>query len=171
MNPVPSSKGCPQEASVSKATRTGQWDNALEEHAATCPVCSEVALISDSLRTIALETEDHKSLPDPYLVWLKAKLAERQAASHRVSKRWDLAEALSQCVAAVVLAGWLWAEWPSIYQRLAEWMPASALGDWSLAWSLLSPSTGFPPSLVFWTVIGLVCFVTLMVVQPLFAED
>ena len=171
MNPAPSSRGCPQEASVSKATRTGQWDDALEEHAATCPVCSEVALISDSLRTIALETEDHKPLPDPYLVWLKAKLTECQAASLRRSKPWDLAEALGQCVMGVVLAVWLWSEWPSIYQRFAEWMPARALGDWSPAWSLLSPSTGFPPSLVFWTVIGLVCFVTLMVAQPLFAED
>ncbi len=171
MNPAPSSKGCPQEASVSRAARTGQWDDALEAHAAACPACAEAVLISNSLRAIALETEDHKPLPDPYLVWLKAKLTERQVASQRAAKPWDLAEALGQCLVGVVLAGWLLAQWPSIQQRLTEWMPSRGLEDWSPAWSLMSSAVSFPPSLAFWTIIGLICFVTLMAAEPLFSED
>ena len=115
MNSAPSSKGCPQEASVLTAARTGQWDEALEAHAAACPACGEVALVSGSLRTFALETDGHNRLPDPYLVWLKAKLTERQVASQRASKPWDMAEALGQFVVAVALAGWLVVEWSSIY--------------------------------------------------------
>ncbi len=171
MNASPSSKGCPQEASVSRAARTGEWDDALEAHAAACPVCGEVALVSNSLRTIALETDNYKPLPDPYLVWLKAKLTERQVSSQRASKPWDLAEALGQCVVGVVLVGWLLAEWPSIQQRLTEWMPSHRLEDWSPGWSLMSSAVSFPPSLAFWTIIGLICFATLMAAEPLFGED
>ena len=171
MNPSPSSKGCPQEASGARATRTGQWDDALEAHATACPACGEAVLVSNSLRAIALETEDHKPLPDPYLVWLKAKLTERQVASQRASKPWDLAEALGQGVVAVVLTGWLLAEWPLIQQRLTEWIPVHWQDGWSSAWPLMSSTVSFPPSLAFWTIIGLICFVTLMAAEPLFSED
>ncbi len=170
MSPAPSSKGCPQEASVLRAARTGQWDDALEAHAVECPACGEIALVGDSLRTFALETEDRKCLLDPYLVWLKAKLTERQVAGQRASKPWDMAEPLGQCVVAVVLAGWLVAELSSIYQRLAEWMPLRRLDGWSQGWSLMTSAVSFPPSLVFWTLIGLICFVILMA-APLFSED
>ena len=172
MNSAPSSKGCPQEASVLTAARTGQWDEALEAHAAACPACGEVALVSGSLRTFARETEGHHRLPDPYLVWLKAKLTERQVASQRASKPWDIAEAMGQFVVAVALAGWLVVEASSIYQGLAEWTPIRRLDDWSQVWSLMTSAVSFPPSLVFWTLIGLICFATLLVVaEPLFSED
>jgi len=171
MNPARSSIECPQEASVVKAARTGQWDDVLEAHAAACPACGEAALVSNSLRAIALETEGHKPLPDPYLVWLKASLTERQAASQRASKPWDLAEALGHCIVAVVLAGWLLGEWPSIQQRLAEWMPLGRLQEWPPAWFMMSSAVSFPPSMVFWTIIGLICFVALMAAEPLFSED
>ncbi len=170
MSPAPFLKGCPQEASVLRAARTGQWDDALEAHAAACPACGEVALVSGSLRTFALEAEGHNRLPDPYLVWLKAKLTARQVASQRASKPWDMAEALGQCVVAVVLAGWLVAELSSIYQRVVGWMPIRRLDGWSQVWSLMTPAVSFPPSVVFWTLIGLICFVTLMA-APVFAED
>ena len=170
MSPVCSSKRCPQEASVLRAARADQWDDALEAHAAECPACGEVALVSDGLRTIALEAEDRRRLPDPYLVWLKAKLTKRQVASQRASKPLDTAEALGQCVVAAVLAGWLLAELSSIYQRLAEWMPVRRLDGWSQVWSLTS-AVSVPPSVVFWTLIGLICFATLLVAEPLFSED
>ncbi len=171
MNPAPSSKECPQEARVLRAARTGQWDDALEAHAAACPACGEAALVSGSLRTFALETENRNRLPDPYLVWLKAKLTERQVASQRASKPWDMAEALGQCVVAVALAGWLVVELPSVYQGLAEWMPVRRLDDWLQVWSLMTSAVSVPPSLVFWTVIGLICFATLLLAEPLFSED
>ena len=78
---------------------------------------------------------------------------------------------LGQCVVALVLAGWLLAEWPSIQQRLTEWMPIRRLDDWPAAWPLMSSAVSFPPSLVFWTVLGLICLVTLMAAEPLFGED
>ena len=94
MNPTRSAKGCPQEARVLRAVKTGRWDDALETHAAGCPACGEVALVSGRLLRSALGTESRRRLPDPYLVWLKAQLTERQVASQRASKPWDMAEAL-----------------------------------------------------------------------------
>ena len=171
MSPAHSSTGCPEEASVLRAARTGQWDDALDAHAAACPVCGEVALVSTSLRTVALETEGRHRLPDPYLVWLKAKLTARQVASQRTSKPWDMAEALGQSVVAIALAGWLVVESSSIYQGLAEWMPVGRLDDWSQVWSAMTSVVSVPPSLVFWTLVGLICFATLLVAELLFSED
>ena len=170
MSPAPSSKGCSYEASALRAARAGQWDDALQAHAAACPVCGEVALVGDGLRALALETEDHKRLSDAYLVWLTEKLTQRQVANQRASKPWDVAEVLGLCVVAVVLAGWLLAELSLIYQRLVEWMPVRRLDGWSQLWSLTS-AVSVPPSVVFWTFVGLVCFAALMVAEPLFSED
>jgi hypothetical protein len=170
MNRATSSKGCPQEIDVLTAARTGQWDDALETHAAACPVCREVALVSRTLRTLDQETEGHKPLPDPYLVWLKAKLTERHVASQRASKRWDVAQALGQGVAAITLAGWLLVAWTPINQRLVEWMSGPWLDDWSQAWLLITLAVGVPPFWVFWTLFGVMCFIVLMVTEPLFAE-
>ena len=72
MSSAPSTKGCPQEARVLRAVKTGRWDDALKAHAAGCPACGEVALVSGRLLRSALETEDRRRLPDPYLVWLRA---------------------------------------------------------------------------------------------------
>ncbi len=80
-----------------------------------------------------------------------------------------MAEVLGQCVVAVVLAGWLVTELSSIRHRLAEWVPR--LDEWSQGWSLMTSAVSFPSSLVFWTLIGVICVVTLVVAEPLFSED
>ena len=82
-----------------------------------------------------------------------------------------MAEALGQCVLAVALAGWLVVELPSVYQGLAEWMPLRRLDDWLQVWSLMTSAVSVPPSLVFWTLIGLICLATLLLAEPLFSED
>ena len=170
MSRARTSKGCPQEVRVLAAIRTGQWDEALEAHTAGCPACGEVALVSGTLRTFARKAEGRNRLPDPYLVWLKAQLTERQVTSHRKSKPWYVAEALGQGVAAVTLGGWLVVELTLFNQRLSEWVPGRWLDDWLSVWSLMTFAVGVPPSWVLWTLIGVMCFVVLMVAEPLFAE-
>lgn len=168
MNLAISSKGCPHEARVLRAVRTGRWDDALESHAAGCPACGEVALVGGRLRTFARETESHLRLPGPYLVWLKAQLAERQVASQTASKPWDVAEALGLGVVALALASWLVADGASLFQRLT--MPFRSLDQWSQVWSLISAAS-VPLSMAYWTLLGLICVATLFVIEPLFADD
>ena len=51
-------------------------------------------------------------------------------------------------------------------------MPAGRLDDWSQGWSLMTSAVSVPSSLVFWTLIGLIGFATLLLVaEPLFSED
>ncbi len=170
MNTAISSKGCPQEARVMRAARTGRWDDALESHAAVCPACGEMALVSGRLRALALETESRHRLPSPYLLWLKAQLTERQVASQRASKPWDAAEALGLGVVALALAGWLVADGASLSQGLVEWMPVRQLNQWSQVWSLMS-ALSVPLPVALWTLIGLICVATLFVVEPLLSDD
>ena len=152
------------------AARTGHWDDALEEHAAPCPTCAEVVLVSDSLSTLALETESLHRLPGHDLVWLKAQLTERQVASQRASKPWHVAEVLGYGVVALVLAGLLAADVSSLSERLAEWMLVRQLDQWSQVSSLMS-TVSVPLSVALWTLIGLICVATLFVVEPLLSDD
>ena len=170
MSSAPSTKGCPQEARVLRAVKTGRWDDALKAHAAGCPACGEVALVSGRLLRSALETEDRRRLPDPYLVWLKAQLTERQVASQRASKPWNMAEVLGYCVVALVFAGLLAADLSSLSERLAEWMLVRQLDQWSQVSSLMS-TVSVPLSVALWTLIGLICVATLFVVEPLLSDD
>ena len=50
-------------------------------------------------------------------------------------------------------------------------MPLRRLDDWLQVWSLMTAAVSVPPSLVFWTLIGLICFATLLLAEPLFSED
>ncbi len=140
MNRTLSSEECPHNARALTAARTGQVDEALEAHAMMCQACGEVARVGGSLRTLALETQDNSPLPDPYLVWLKARLIEQQVASHRASKPWDLVEVVAPCVVGAVSASWLMVE-------------------------------SSPSSPVYWTLIGVVSLVTLLVAEPLLSQE
>lgn len=79
---------CPHEADVLMMVTTGQWpDRApaeLREHAATCSLCADVALIAQVI-------EDDASVPAPQLpsagtVWWRAQLRARQDAAKAVGR-------------------------------------------------------------------------------------
>ena len=162
---------CARETEVSQALRTGEWQEALETHAAVCPVCREVLFVSGSMKVLAKESEDRGPLPDPYLVWLKAQLTDRHLADERAWQALTAVEAVLKAAAAATVWGWLAWQWPLIHQKLAEWMPPSQYGDWAANWSLIGSTLSSPASFVYWTMIGLICLIVLLVAEPLFTQD
>ena len=135
---------CPRETEVSRAVRTGEWQEELETHAAVCPVCREVLFISGSMRVLAKESEDLGPLPDPYLVWLKARLTDRRMADERALKALATVETVLEGAAAATVWGWLAWQWPLIHQKLADCMPPSQYGDWAANWSLIGSTLSSP---------------------------
>lgn len=72
MNPHP----CPHEAEVAGAARSGNWDEGIRIHAASCDRCREVALVADWLiRTAGALDGAPSSLPDPHQVYRAARNA------------------------------------------------------------------------------------------------
>jgi hypothetical protein len=72
---------CEKEEQVVAALRSGPPDAAVLDHARECAVCSEVLLVSESLRQdAALADHELTTLPDAGLIWQAAQARAREKA-------------------------------------------------------------------------------------------
>lgn len=101
---------CPQEAAVAKAAGSQQWDEALLAHASQCPVCGEVMRTAQWMRALARDADENHDLPDPALLWQRARWAEmlsrRQIEVERKRRVMEWAELMPLAVVAFGLIVW-----------------------------------------------------------------
>jgi hypothetical protein len=98
---------CAREAEIIAAAQSGQWADALREHASACRICTEVLLVENELRRAALLSREQVRLPPPDLIWLRSRLDAQQTVLRplRITERWALRCVLASAgVVAVVLA-------------------------------------------------------------------
>lgn len=85
-----SSIECKYESDVLDAVASGRWpdrlDAELRDHAASCGICSEVALVSALYRDEYSTAMEQARVPSAGLVWWKAELRARREAV-RVASR------------------------------------------------------------------------------------
>lgn len=78
---------CPFESAVAAASRSGEWSPELRAHRDGCMTCAELTLVTAAL---ALDAEtlldDSVPLPDPGVIWLRARLQEREHNLHRATR-------------------------------------------------------------------------------------
>jgi hypothetical protein len=76
---------CPRESEIVDAIAAGDWPHAapvdLREHAATCPVCADLALAASALHDEAASTPATMALPSAGQVWWRAELRARHEAA------------------------------------------------------------------------------------------
>jgi hypothetical protein len=118
-------ESCPLEERVAKAVRTSSWPEELEAHAAGCAVCREVTRTAHAMRALAGSVDEsdesfHKDegyagsqnsrpLPDPGLVWSRARLDhDRERKTGAVLEWVQIGAALA---APIALAGWVAWNW------------------------------------------------------------
>lgn len=77
---------CLTEEQVREAAQTGHWTDELRDHCASCSPCAETALVTAALCADARELEtDDSPLPDPRLIWLRARIESRRVKSTRAT--------------------------------------------------------------------------------------
>lgn len=76
---------CEHESAVIRSARAGKWDESLESHAHTCPVCAEAMRVHAAMSSL-IKHEQIPPIPDPKLIWLKAQFAERQRRSTIITR-------------------------------------------------------------------------------------
>jgi hypothetical protein len=105
---------CDLETDVLRACMTGRWSDDLRRHATECPSCSELVLVTQSLRRHASSVEAELPLPDPGFLWWRAQLQSRAAAAERATRMivWVQRVAIASCATLVALA--LLQLWPTI---------------------------------------------------------
>ena len=117
---------CPQSEAVVRAVRSGIWSEGLRTHIEACKACLETTRVAAWMTEMAANLESVPGeLPNPELIWLKAKINRRSRPPERVLlplKAGGLfgAAGFSLLFAAIPENAW---------NRIQEWRP----GDLPLA--------------------------------------
>lgn len=112
---------CEKEALVIEAVKSGNWDDELRSHAASCEVCADVFLAGHLLQELSACDKTQAVLPNGGLIWWKAQWKAKRAAAERATQPISIVEKIS-CVCAVLcaigLCVWQWnpirAWWASV---------------------------------------------------------
>jgi hypothetical protein len=127
------SEGCRYEPEVLRAAAEDRWTDALRNHLAECEDCVATASVAPWMDRFALMSDREHILPDPAVVWLKAKLLQGTADLGRVSRPLDVAQMVAYLVVAGGWAGLLTWHWPAIQRWMSGFTPAEVV---SLATSM-----------------------------------
>jgi hypothetical protein len=99
---------CKHETDILDAVASGRWperaDAELREHASTCGICSEVAMISTLYRDDYSEAMEQVRVPSAGLVWWKSELRARREAVRVASRPITLVTGIAGACAIAVLA-------------------------------------------------------------------
>jgi len=94
---------CPFEPNVIDAVTNDAWTESLRKHVASCDDCAAAAEVAPWMARFSGLDEREHILPDPAVLWLKARLLQTSAAVQRASMpitRLQIAAYL------IIAAGW-----------------------------------------------------------------
>jgi hypothetical protein len=148
-------RACSYEKEITQALKDGHWPQGcgseLRAHVGGCGSCSDLVLVTQTFQGARSESERAAPCGAPSLLWWRAQLRRRNAATERVSRPITIAQTFAWCV--VVLMGVVfvasqyrhglrWAAWWS------EFVPARGLhllltGSGFVEWNLLLLISGF----------------------------
>jgi len=133
---------CVRESEILDEIAAGRWPAeapaALTSHAASCPVCADLALAASALHhDAAVATVTPLALPSAGQVWWRAELRARHEAA-RLAQRPVLAV---QVVAAVVVLAALVTGARSVAPDAWAWFARTASGARSVSFATLEPLT------------------------------
>ncbi len=114
---------CEKEQQVVAALCGSSHDAEILGHARSCPVCSEVLLVSEFLReSTQLATHELSALPDAALIWRKAQALARKKALVKATLPIRIAR-ISAFVVAALAAPWWVLESRQLWPRMADLWP------------------------------------------------
>jgi hypothetical protein len=124
---------CERDQQVAAAICANAHDAEILNHARNCPICSEVLLVTESLREhMEPATHELSRLPDAAAIWRKAQVIAREKALARATLP---IRVIRTCtfVVAVLAAPWVISEsklwlWPRPLPSM-RWMWPSALNE------------------------------------------
>ena len=76
---------CRLEPDVIAATASGEWTSSLRNHLESCADCAAAAEVGPWMMDFARIEDREHILPDPAVLWLKARLLQSNAAVERAS--------------------------------------------------------------------------------------
>jgi len=97
---------CAREQTLVAALRSGTLHDELLAHAGSCPVCSEVLLVTEFLRDESTALNRELSTPDASMIWRKAQARAREKALARATLPIRVARTCAYAL-AILAAPWM----------------------------------------------------------------
>lgn len=141
----------------------GRWTESLRAHVAQCADCEAAMLVSPHMKELAsIDVREHP-LPDPQVVWLKAKLLRNTFAMERASRPLKVFQAISYVVVAAAWTAVLAWKWTAIQALLHSFSPERFVQNAGQAASL---------SMTFFVMVFMLASVTIgLALHTMLAED
>lgn len=146
---------CAYEQELKQALKDGHWPQGcgaeLRAHVESCAGCSDLVLVTQTFQCARNESEHLAPAGSPSLLWWRAQLRRRNAATERVSRPITIAQIFAWLVTVVVgivfvasqyRHGLRWASW---WQEFAPFpaIHSASVGSGQLDWSLPLMICGF----------------------------
>jgi hypothetical protein len=118
---------CRREADVLRAAREDKWSDGLREHLAACEDCAMTASVAPWMTSFARLEDRTRRLPDPSIVWLKAKLLQGTADAERMARPMNIAQLVSYMVVAGGWAALLMWKWDAVHKWMTGFTQTSGV--------------------------------------------
>lgn len=118
------SEACRREAEVLRAAGTDRWTDSLRDHVAGCGDCAAAAAVAPWIGRFAKMGDREHILPDPSLIWLKAKLLQGGIDAGRAARPLTAVQFLAYGAVAGGWAALLTWKWNAVESWLRGFTPA-----------------------------------------------
>lgn len=119
--------GCLMERDVVRAAANDAWPEVLRAHVSECEDCAAAAEVAPWMQSFAHEDMREHPLPDPSVLWLKAKLLRSNVAVERAARPITNLQIGIYVTLATAWALLLTFKWSSIQTWLHGFTPAALL--------------------------------------------
>jgi len=157
------SEGCRYESDVIRAARQDGFTDALRLHLAECDECVATASVAPWMHRFAKMSDREHRLPDPSVVWLKARLFQVNADAKRATRPMDMVQMIAYLAVAGGWAALLTWRWQAVQAWMVSFTPSALVQNATRAESL---------SMSFFAVVFVLASMTVMLaMHTILAEE
>jgi hypothetical protein len=127
---------CRYEPEILRAAAEDRWTESLRDHLRDCDSCIAAAAVAPWMGRFARISDRDHILPDPSIVWLKAKLFQGNADAGRAGRPLDIVQMLAYMVVAGGWAALLTWRWDRVEAWLHRLPPSGMIASAARADSL-----------------------------------
>jgi hypothetical protein len=116
---------CAFENQVGRSVTSGNWDERIRSHVASCSICRESVTVQECVQALARESAILPVLPDAaYILW-KAGLLQKQASEKKILRAIMFTRILAYTAFACGLGGCFFYRWQQTREeldRFSRWL-------------------------------------------------
>jgi hypothetical protein len=118
------SEACRFEAQILHAAQEDRWTESLRTHLGECDDCVAAVSVAPWMTQFERISDREHILPDPSVIWLKAKLLQNAEDVNRVSRPMDAVQLIAYVVVAGGWAAMLLWKWNAVEAWMRSFTPA-----------------------------------------------